>query len=177
MRKPAAKNILIRGGRSSGKTYLVRRIISEFENRVRIAGFFTKKRKSGVVTIQQWDNFSMFDNGPVAVIIDLNDGCVRKHAFEKTGAEALRRAMEHGSLIIMDELGRFELDCPCFIESVYSAFCSTTPVLATIKDEENPFLTSLAMRKDSLLFTINERTREKVYEEVRSILKTHLLPD
>jgi len=171
------KNILIRGGRSSGKTYLVHRIISEFENRVRIAGFFTKKHESGVVTIQQWDNFSIIDEKPAEVVFDVNDGCIRKHAFEKTGAEALRRAMEHGSLIIMDELGRFELDCPCFIESVYSAFCSTTPVLATIKDEENPFLTSLAMQRDSLLFIIDERTREKIYEEVRSILTILLLPD
>ncbi len=169
------KNILIRGKKNSGKTHLVQRIVFDFGNSVGIAGFFTKKRESGIVTIQQWDNFSVFDNGPLAIVIDLNEGCIRKKAFEKTGVEALEGAMKNSSLVIMDELGRLELECTRFIETVHRAFASPTPVLATIKDEENPFLTSLIRRKDTLLFVIDERNRKKVYEEVRSILKTHLL--
>ena len=169
------KNILIRGKKNSGKTHLVHRIVTDFENSVRIAGFFTKKHESGIVTIQQWDNFSVFDNGPVSVVIDLHEGCIKKQAFEKTGAEALERAMKNASFIIMDELGRFELECTRFIETVHRSIDGPAPVLAAIKDEENPFLTPLSGRKDTLLFVIDERNRKDVYEEVRSILKAHCL--
>jgi nucleoside-triphosphatase THEP1 len=171
------KNILIRGKKSSGKTFLVHRIVADFENSVKIAGLFTKKHESGIVTIQEWDNFTVFEDGPSAIVIDLNEGCVRKQAFEKTGVETLERAMQKSSLIIMDELGRFELECTRFIETVYRAFDSRIPVLATIKDEKNPFLISLTRRKDTTLVIIDERTRANVHEEVHSILKSCLFPE
>jgi nucleoside-triphosphatase THEP1 len=75
-RKPAEKNVLIRGKNNSGKTHIVHRIVCDFERNVGVAGFFTKKRESRIVTIQQWNNFSVFDNGPVSILIDQNEECI-----------------------------------------------------------------------------------------------------
>ena len=160
------RNFIIRGERNSGKSFLIKKIISGYNRKVKTAGFFTEKDNSGTVTFTVWDNFCLINNGPQMIIYDLNDKIIRGNVFEELGVWALNRALEHGSLLVMDELGRFEKDCRNFTRAVLRAFSSDLPIIAAMKKAENPFLCSILERKDILLLEIDPCNRTEVFNEI-----------
>jgi len=167
--------MLITGKRDSGKTYLIKRIITNYNNHtIKTAGFFTEKTNAGIVTLKVWDNFCLIDNGPTMVLWDEKDKMVRKNVFEELGVWAVSRALEYASLVVMDELGRFEIDCHAFVNTVHKAFDSELALIAAVKDEKNPFIDSLLNRKDILLYKIDSGNRETLFHTVQSELNTIL---
>ncbi len=164
------KNILIKGDRSAGKSHLTGRIIEEYSPGKKLAGFITEKKDSGLVSLRAWDNFELLDTGASMTVFDMKDGRVRKDAFETLGVWSIKRAQKLADLMIFDELGRFEQDCPGFINAVHAALDHEKPVLAALKNEENPFLKSLVERDDILLFNLRVDNRDRTHTEVVSIL-------
>ena len=159
-------NILLQGDRNTGKTYLIRRIIEQYNNTLSMAGFFTEKTDEGIVLFRVWDNFELLDSGPVEIIYREKDRTVRQKVFERLGVWSIERAMEHSELMVFDELGRFEQTCEKFTAAVRSALAHATPVLGALKSEGNVFLESIRRREDVSLFTITTETRERVHREV-----------
>lgn len=159
-------NLAVRGNRNTGKSYLTEKVINEITGKVRIAGFFTKKFSSGEVTLRAWDNFSLFTSGPEVMVFNEKDHRITTKGFEELGVWAIERAITNADLIIMDELGRFEIKCYNFIQAVHQALDSDTPVLCSMKSEENVFLNSLIERDDIIIFSITERNRDKVYNAI-----------
>ncbi|MCK4805547.1 MAG: hypothetical protein KAT88_13350, partial [Spirochaetes bacterium] len=94
------RNFIIRGERNSGKSFLIKKIISCYNHKVKTAGFFTEKDNSGTVTFTVWDNFCLINNGPQMIIYDLNDKIIRENVFEELGVWALNRALERSSLLV-----------------------------------------------------------------------------
>ncbi|MBA7678985.1 hypothetical protein ES703_87266 [subsurface metagenome] len=87
--------------------------------------------------------------------IVISDKIVRKNVFEELGAWAINRALMHSSLVIMAELGRFEINCEKFTRAVKRAFDIDLPLIASVKNEKNPFINLISQRKDIRLFEIN----------------------
>jgi nucleoside-triphosphatase THEP1 len=168
-------NLAVRGNRNTGKSYLTEKVILEITGRVRMAGFFTKKFSSGEVTLRAWDNFSLFTSGPEVMVFNAKEHRIITKGFKELGVWAIERAIAEADLIVMDELGRFEIKCDHFIQTVHRAFDSDTPVLCSMKSEENVFLNSLIKRDDVILFSITERNREKVYNAIISKIKSMFL--
>ena len=137
-----------------------------------MAGFFTKKSSSGEVTLRAWDNFSIFTDGPAMIVYNEKDHSIKKIGFEKLGVWAIESAITKADLIIMDELGRFEIDCGNFIQAVLHALDCDIPVICSMKSEENVFLNTLIKREDVILFSITERNRDKVYNAIISKIKS-----
>jgi nucleoside-triphosphatase len=165
-------NLAIRGERNTGKSYLIEKVIRDFTQRVRMAGFFTKKFSSGEVILRAWDNFSLFTEGPTMIVYDEKDRRIKRKGFEELGVWAIERAITKADLIVIDELGRFEIDCDHFIQAVHQSLDCDIPVICSMKSEENAFLNSLVMRDDVILFSITERNRERVYDEVIANIKS-----
>ena len=164
------KNILIKGDRSAGKSHLIGRIIEEYSPGKKLAGFITEKKDSGLVSLRAWDNFEFLDTGDSLTVFDTKDGRVRKDAFETLGVWSIERAQKLADLMIFDELGRFEQDCPGFINAVHEALDHEKPVFAALKNEENPFLKSIVERDDIVLFNLRVENRDRIRTEVISIL-------
>jgi nucleoside-triphosphatase THEP1 len=161
--KVAAQNMLIRGVRGAGKTYLIERVLAHYENSLKIAGFFTKKEETGDVTLQPWDNFQLMDKGPRMNVFTLTGKKIHKNVFEELGVWSIDRAISQGDLLVFDELGRFEIHCTGFLEAVHRALDHENPVIAAVKAESNPFLDSLVRRKDCRLFTVVPENRESLF--------------
>jgi nucleoside-triphosphatase THEP1 len=156
-------NYLIQGKRDTGKTHLIKRVITYLNDKSKMAGFFTQKLASGDVILKAWDNFSLADSGPQMLIYNDQDNFIRKNVFEELGVWAIKRAIKLSSFIIMDELGSFEKHCQQFINAVHEALNSSTPVLATLKDDSNLFLDTVVARGDITLFVINQWNRDELY--------------
>ena len=165
------KNILITGNRNAGKTFLVKRMIDRF-GYIKIAGFFTKKEENGTVTFRVWDNFYLHNNEPEIVIFDPISMAIKKNIFDEIGVWILKYALNNADLIVCDELGRFEVGCKKFTETVFDVLDSDRIVIAVIKNENNPFLDRIRSRNDIVLYKIDEINRDEMQSKISNLLKS-----
>lgn len=82
--------------------------------------------------------------------------------FETVGAEAIRRAVQSAQLIVMDELGRFELGAPAFRNAVMEALSSPVPVVGVLKADANSFLDAIRSRDDTMILEVSETNRDEI---------------
>ena len=85
---------------------------------------------------------------------------VVKEGFERLGKSAIERALVRRDIVIMDELGRFELGCRGFQKAVFSAIGSDCHVLGVLKDELNPFLNGIRALPNVTIIEVTEDNRE-----------------
>ncbi len=90
--------------------------------------------------------------------------------FNEIGVKLLTN-IDNADIVIMDELGRFELTAYQFQQKVYEVLNSDKPVLGVIKDESNPFLDKIRNRKDVQIFRVLPDNREEVYKKALSQIK------
>jgi len=167
------KNILIKGEKSSGKSFLIRRVINNFGSSIKMAGFFTQKLENGLCLLTAWDNFCLLNEGPGMIFYDQEKEKVRENVFEELGTWCVERALKKADLVVMDELGRFEQRCSRFTSTVFNALKAKTPVLMTLKKEQNPFLNALTEEgntEQTLLFEITPQNRDTLYKKIVSLL-------
>ncbi|MGI6631885.1 MAG: nucleoside-triphosphatase [Bacillota bacterium] len=95
-------------------------------------------------------------------------------SFVTVGVPAIASALRDKQLVVMDELGRFELGAPEFMQEVFRALDSPTPVVGVLKAESNPFLDSVRARPDVTVIPVSEESREYAYA---LLVKFFLLQD
>lgn len=93
---------------------------------------------------------------------------VREEAFNNFGAFLLSQEAE---LIIMDELGRFELNAEHFKKEVFKLLDSEKIVLGTLKAESNSFLDKIRERNDVKIFWVTKENRDKIFQKVYKLVK------
>lgn len=100
-------------------------------------------------------------SGDSAVIASARKGGwdVHVEGFETVGADAIRRAMSSARLIVMDELGRFELRAPLFRAAVMEALSRPVPVVGVLKADGNPFLDAIRAREDTAIVEVMPSNR------------------
>ena len=163
--EPVVNNVLIQGDRHSGKTHLIGRIIDRY-NDSRLSGFFTYRDDDGIVHFRAWDNASSPMQGPDHILFREDDGIVRYRVFEEDGTAAVANAIKNARLMIFDELGRFEQQCRPFTDAIDRALTCSTPVVAALKNESNPFLDALRTRGDCSLYTLYKDNRDELFSTV-----------
>lgn len=92
-------------------------------------------------------------------------------AFETVGAEAVRHGIRSKDLIVMDELGRFEIPAHGFRQAVTEALDSPVPVIGVLKEDDNPFLNGIRSRKDTEILEVTKENRDKVERNVENWLR------
>lgn len=100
---------------------------------------------------------------------------VHPEVFDKKGVEFLETGRDFRDVVVMDELGRFELKADKFQTKVIEIMGSNKPVLAVIKDENNKFLDKIRGRKDISLYRVESKNHETVFENVYKELRDILL--
>jgi nucleoside-triphosphatase THEP1 len=166
----STRNILIQGARHAGKTHLIGRLTDRFGTDHRMAGFFTARGVDGNVDFRAWDNFELRDEGPSDTVFRDDDPRVRHEVFERLGVWAVERALASSDIVVFDELGRFELGCTEFIAAVKRALAHDKPVVAALKMEHNPFLDGIRERSDATLLILEQKNRERIYENAVALL-------
>jgi nucleoside-triphosphatase len=93
---------------------------------------------------------------------------VQVEVFDNLGIELLN---QNGELIVMDELGRFELEAEKFQKEVFSLLASEKIVIGVIKAESNPFLDKIRQRDDLKIYKLEEYNKQQWQEILNKILE------
>ncbi|POZ88087.1 MULTISPECIES: nucleoside-triphosphatase [Petrotoga] len=172
-------NIFLTGSIGVGKSTIIRKVINQLS--LHVCGFSVDREGKK----NSWNAFylvevSSFNNGDRSKKSKYNRFAFRKdesknweiniQVFDKIGVQLLTN-IDDADLVIMDELGRFELTAFKFQKKVEEVLNSDKPVLGVIKDESNTFLDRIRNRKDVRIFRVTLENREEVYKEVLSLIK------
>ncbi len=68
--------------------------------------------------------------------------------FERVGLPALRRALDQGSIVVVDEIARMELASEPFVKLVEEVMTGWAPVVASVHLQAHPFTDALKRRAD-----------------------------
>ena len=138
------------GAVQTGKSTAIRRFFCA-NSALRRGGFLT-------VSIPTETGFDVFIVPPVWTECDLTPDALVGH-FDGRGCALL--AERECDIILMDELGRMELDAHAFRAAVLAAIHSGTPVLGVIKPEHNAFLDEVRAQSGVELFPLTIENREE----------------
>lgn len=95
---------------------------------------------------------------------------VHIEAFETVGVDSVKNGMHCADIIIMDELGRFEIPAGRFRQAVKEALDSTVAVIGVLKDDDNPFLNEIRIREDAEVLEVREENRDEIQQYVEDWL-------
>jgi nucleoside-triphosphatase len=93
---------------------------------------------------------------------------VEADVFDNLGVELLKQP---GQIVLLDELGRFELQALEFQREVFSLLASEKIVIGVIKAESNPFLDELRRRDDLEIYELKEQNKEQRAEIFNKLLE------
>ncbi len=166
------KNIFLEGFVGVGKSTIISKVIKQLS--LNISGFSVAREGKK----NNWNSFYLIDASSLS-----KDNQPRKsefnrfanweiniQVFDKLGVQLLTN-IDDADVVIMDELGRFELTAFKFQKKVKEILNSNKPVLGVIKDESNAFLDDIRNRKDVQIFRVTLENREEVYKEVLCLIK------
>jgi nucleoside-triphosphatase len=83
-------------------------------------------------------------------------------AIERIGVSALRRAMQKGQIVIVDEIGRMELFCEPFKEAVLQAVSGSQTVVATAMVRPNPWVDRLKAMQVVQVWEVTAKNRDEM---------------
>jgi len=157
-------NIFLTGKIGAGKSTAIRSFLRK--TNLSYGGFETKLLANLVV-------LSDLASNKTEVVAKRNGANweVIRTGFEGIGKAAIERALAERDIVVMDELGRFELDCKEFQKSVFSAINSDRNVLGVLKNESNPFLDKIRSLKEIVIMEITEDNREFIPELIEKNIR------
>ena len=82
--------------------------------------------------------------------------------LESIGVASILRALTSGSVLIIDEIGRMELLSERFRQALLDAFESGIDIIATIREEADPFCDRIKSRSDIVLIRMDRGNREGI---------------
>ena len=85
---------------------------------------------------------------------------VNAEAIERVGVTALRQAMQQGRIVVVDEIGKMELFCGPFKNTVLEATGGPNVVIATVMAQSNPWVDSLMMMPGVTLWKVTAKNRD-----------------
>lgn len=165
--------ILITGRPGSGKSYLIRKLSQELEDRgYSVGGMLTTDLRKGKVRV----GFEIIDlrsggRGTLAHV-DLRKGPhvgkygVNLRDLESIGAKSIQEATEYSDVIVIDEIGPMELKSNRFREAVNRALESGKPIIGTIHYRlRYSLIDEIRELKDAKTFILKFESRERVFNE------------
>lgn len=160
------RHLVITGVRQIGKSTLANRYLTA--RGVEYAGYRTKVREQTEVgPIYEMEELLTGNRQPISRLEGDHIAGIPE-TFEGFGAEVIRRGMESdASVLLLDEIGRFERSSPQFLSALMDSFSTKQQVVAVLKQEKLPYLEAIKAREDILLVDLDTITRETAWTLVR----------
>ncbi|HHY32822.1 MAG TPA: hypothetical protein GX515_07360 [Firmicutes bacterium] len=169
-----ARNFFLTGGKHVGKSTILSDVLGALPWPV--GGFRVERVFEG----RRLRAFRLVDlmSGEAGLIASARRGGWDVHAdvFERVGVRAIKRALAAARVVVMDELGRFELRAPAFIKAVMDALDGPVPVVGVLKADSNPFLDAIRARNDTEVVEVTPETRGEAARKLRSFLADIAMP-
>lgn len=170
-------NVLLTGPPGSGKTTLlfaVLRALRPFPSRpggLAVGGFTVKRvyRRRQRVALDLVD----LSTGRRGRLVDFSQPpgpVVDRAVFVDIAVPAIHQALRQADVVVLDELGRFEIGVEPFVSAVEMALESPRLVLGVIKAECNPFLDRVRSRRDVTLIPVTREERERARATLQDAL-------
>ena len=83
-----------------------------------------------------------------------------------SGSASLRRAMQAGQTVVIDEIGKMELFCGPFREAALQAVNGPCTMLATVMAKPNPWVDGLKAMPQVEMWEVTVDRRDKLAEKV-----------
>ncbi|MGW2408469.1 nucleoside-triphosphatase [Streptomyces sp. NPDC001739] len=171
--------ILLEGRPGAGKTTVVRRLAALLRAR-RVVGFTTEEIRQGPTRA----GFALeaLEGGPRAVLAHVDfPGPPRVGRYgvdlgvmERLALPPLRTAAASPvpeELVLIDELGRMELACTEFQNTVRYLFESDIDIVATVHAKNDPFTDALKQRADTELIQVTRANRDALPTDLAARLE------
>ena len=180
---PAAIKIGITGLPGAGKTHALRRVIEMLEQDEKVIGgmitepIIENNDRVGF-TIMDWITK---DEGILAHVNIDSKVVVGKYGvdldtLEAIGVTAINRAMEEAELIIIDEVGKMEVESILFIEAVRNSLEKDMPLILTLhKKSRNPLLQDIRRRDDVRILEVTPINRNLLPHKIIKLLMGDLI--
>ncbi|MFN2364419.1 MAG: nucleoside-triphosphatase [Halarsenatibacteraceae bacterium] len=166
IRSSSKSNNFITGQKRSGKTTVIVNYLKKYKLD-NLAGFMVaRKLKANQPVAFHLVSPAEYLNSEKSLALN-SDNCfafrktpatyrwqVKPEVFNNLGVKLLKTG-DKNSLVIMDELGRFESNSWEFQTQVFKTLLSDRQVLGVLKNESNSFLDKIRVRSDLKIFQIN----------------------
>jgi len=97
-------------------------------------------------------------------------------ALETLGVKAIRSAMKEADVIIVDEVGKMEVESPNFVKAVKDALDSDKPLILTLhKKSRNPLLQDIRRRDDIRILEVTPVNRNLLPYKVMKLMRGELV--
>lgn len=175
------KHILIVGPPKVGKSTLLQKTIKCIDKP--IYGFKTKKE----------DYLSDDENGSPVYLYEIGKTkvhtkrnllayCKNHHikpiefAFDSF-APVLKRRVQKNSVLVIDELGVIEQKSKSqlFCNEVLKRLDEEDPIIAVVKDKEDPFLEAVRTHKNTTCFYVTKENREEMFCKIMEHIRSSVL--
>jgi nucleoside-triphosphatase len=166
--------ILLTGSPGCGKTTLIQRVVAQLDRE--IGGFYTEEMREAGRRL----GFKMvtFDGQEgILAHVDIQSRCrVGKYgvdlaALDAVGTASIRRALDRGALVVIDEIGPMEMFSEAFCAAVLAAL-DGAPVFGSIVKRHKPFSDRIKARPDVTVIEVTRENRDSLLDEVLARLLT-----
>ena len=166
---------LITGRPGSGKTTLVRDIIEALA--APAGGFYTRELRDAAGHRTGFEIVTL--DGATATLADVASASQHRvgrygvdiDALERVAVPALDDAIEHGRLVVIDEIGKMELLSVKFQRAVIEAVRRHRVLFGTIMQASHPFADELKAQPDVIVHELQEDNRDRL----RALIEAQLL--
>ncbi len=157
----------ITGLPGSGKTYALLRVIEMLQNdELRIGGMINEPIEDGrhkigftVKDLATGDN-AVFASTSIESKVMVGKIGVDLSKLEEIGVKAIRDACQSCDIIVIDEVGKMEVESESFIEAVKEALDADKPMIITLhKKSRNPLLQDIRRRDDVRILEVTPTNR------------------
>ena len=159
---------LLTGSPGTGKTTIITEALARIDTTA--GGFYTEEIRVGDFR-QGFKIVTLDGQNAVLAHVDFPDPHIGKYGInidnlDKFGSNAIYKAINESSVIIIDEIGKMELLSPIFKEVVLKAIDSGKKVLGTIVLHPHPFTDGIKRNPKVNVVHISRVNHEQVLNKV-----------
>jgi nucleoside-triphosphatase len=178
-----ALKIGITGLPGAGKTYCLLKVIEMLEgDGLKVGGMITepivkRNRREGFY-VMDWATKEkrVFASREITSKTMVGRYGVDISALEEVGVNALRSATANADVIVIDEVGKMEVESPNFVQTVKDALDADKPLLLTLhKKSRNPLLQDIRRRDDVRILEVTMVNRNLLPYKIVKLMKGEVL--
>lgn len=178
-----APKIGITGLPGAGKTYALVKVIEMLEaDGLKVGGMITepivkKNRREGFY-VMDWATKvrRVFASKDIESKTMVGRFGVDISALEEVGVQALRYATQNSDVIVIDEVGKMEVESPNFIAAVKEALEADKPLILTLhKKSRNPLLQDIRRRDDVRILEVTPVNRNLLPYKIVKLIKGEIV--